>query len=55
LWWTDFTYFRIVAWGWYFLSTILDDISRYIICWRLTTTMALSDMTDTLQDAFNVH
>jgi len=40
LWQTDFTYFRIVGWGWYFLSTILDDFSRYIICWRLTTTMA---------------
>ena len=54
LWQTDFTYFRIVGWGWYFLSTILDDFSRYIICWRLTTTMASSDVTDTLQDALEV-
>ena len=46
LWQTDFTYFRIVGWGWYFLSTILDDYSRYIISWRLTTTMAASDVTD---------
>jgi len=51
LWQTDFTYFRIVGWGWYFLSTILDDYSRYIISWRLTTTMAASDVTDTLKDA----
>ena len=36
LWQTDFTYFRVVGWGWYFLSTILDDYSRYIITWRLT-------------------
>ena len=42
LWQTDFTYFRVVGWGWYFLSTILDDYSRYIISWRLTTTMAAS-------------
>ena len=54
LWQTDFTYFRIVGWGWYFLSTILDDFSRYIICWRLTTTMAASDVTDTLTDALEV-
>jgi transposase InsO family protein len=54
LWQTDFTYFRIVGWGWYFLSTILDDFSRYIICWRLTTTMAASDVTDTLTDALAV-
>ena len=51
LWQTDFTYFRIIGWGWYFLSTILDDYSRYIISWRLTTTMAASDVTDTLEDA----
>ena len=34
LWQTDFTYFRVVGWGWYFLSTVLDDYSRYIISWR---------------------
>ena len=51
LWQTDFTYFRVVGWGWYFLSTVLDDYSRYIISWRLTTTMAASDVTDTLEDA----
>ena len=54
LWQTDFTYFRVVGWGWYFLSTILDDYSRYIISWRLTTTMAASDVTDTLEDALKV-
>jgi len=31
LWQTDFTYFRVVGWGWYYLSTVLDDYSRYII------------------------
>jgi len=51
LWQTDFTYFRVVGWGWYFLSTVLDDYSRFIINWRLTTTMAASDVTATLEDA----
>jgi transposase len=46
LWQTDFTYFRVVGWGWYFLSTVLDDYSRYIISWRLTTTMAASGHRD---------
>ena len=41
----------MVGWGWYFLSTVLDDYSRYIISWRLTTTMATSDVTGTLEDA----
>ena len=54
LWQTDFTYFRVIGWGWYFLSTILDDYSRYIISWRLTTTMAASDVTGTLEDALAV-
>ena len=54
LWQTDFTYFRIVGWGWYFLSTVLDEYSRYIITWRLTTTMAAADVTGTLEDALKI-
>ena len=33
MWQTDFTYFKIIGWGWFYLSTILDDYSRYIIAW----------------------
>ena len=35
MWQTDFTYFKIIGWGWYYLSTILNDYSRYIIAWKL--------------------
>ena len=48
LWQTDFTYFKIIGWGWVYLSTILDDFSRYIISWKLCTTMAATDVQDTL-------
>jgi len=51
LWQTDFTYFKIVGWGWYYLSTVLDDYSRYILAWRLLTTMNADDVTRTLDDA----
>ena len=34
MWQTDFTYFKVIAWGWYYLSTVLDDYSRYIIHWN---------------------
>jgi transposase InsO family protein len=44
LWQTDFTYFKIVGWGWYYLLTVLDDFSRYIVSWKLFTGMAGSDV-----------
>ena len=48
LWQTDFTCFRVVGCGWYYLSTVLDDYSRYIIAWKLFQTMAASDVEETL-------
>lgn len=48
-WQTDFTYLKVIGWGWFYLSTILDDYSRYIISWKLCTTMKTSDVTDTLE------
>ena len=51
LWQTDFTYFKIVDWGWYYLSTVLDDYSRYILAWKLSATMAADDVEETLNIA----
>ena len=48
LWQTDFTYLKLIGWGWFYLSTVLDDFSRYIIAWKLCTGMATSDVEDTL-------
>jgi transposase InsO family protein len=48
LWQTDFTYLRVIGWGWFYLSTVLDDFSRYLLAWKLCTTMTATDVSDTL-------
>ena len=51
MWQTDFTYFRILGWGWYYLSTVLDDHSRYIVHWELCKTMKTEDVQRTITRA----
>ena len=38
----------MVGWGWYDLSTVLDDYSRKILAWTLSATMRVADVTETL-------
>ena len=51
LWQTYFTYFKVVAWGWYYLLTVLDDYSRYIVAWKLFTGMSSGDVKEVLEQA----
>ena len=51
MWQTDFTQFLVVDWGWYYLSTVLDDYSRYILAYKLSPTMNAQDAEDTLKIA----
>lgn len=53
MWQTDFTQFKVMGWGWYYLCTVLDDFSRYILAWRLAPTMAATDVQETLQLALD--
>jgi len=51
LWQTDFTYFKIVGWGWYYLISVLDDFSRYIIAWNLCERMDTEAVKAILKEA----
>lgn len=51
LWQTDFTYLKVVGWGWYYLGSILDDVSRYIIAWKLFVSMSVGDVKELLDMA----
>jgi putative transposase len=46
---TDFSYLKVIGWGWFYLSSVLDDFSRYIIAWKLCTTMKAEDVTAILE------
>ena len=49
-WHTDLMYLRIGD-SWYFLVTVLDAYSRYVVHWELLTTMRASDVRLVVQQA----
>lgn len=51
LWQTYFTCLMVIGWDWFYLRTILDIYSRYIISWKLSTRMTASDVKGTLNQA----
>jgi transposase InsO family protein len=38
----------VIGWGWFYLSTVLDDFSRYILAWKVCTTIKAEDVIATL-------
>jgi len=42
---------KIIGWGWYYLSTIIDDYSRYIVHWELCSTMQAKNDQSTIAQA----
>jgi putative transposase len=49
-WHTDLMYLRIAD-SWYFLVTVLDAYSRYVVHWELLTTMRAADVRLVIQEA----
>ena len=54
LWQTDFSYLKVVHWGWYYLTTILDDYSRFIIAWELCRNMRSDDVERVVSKALDI-
>ena len=51
MWATDASYFRIVGWGYYYLVTVMDDYSRFILAWKLQKDMSANSLIEVVQDA----
>jgi transposase InsO family protein len=51
MWATDASYFRVVGWGYYYLVTVMDDYSRFILAWKLQKDMSANSLIEVIQQA----
>jgi transposase len=51
LWATDCSHLKVFDWGWYYLVTVMDDYSRFILAWELKIDMAVGSLIDVIQKA----
>ena len=54
LWATDASYFRVAGWSYYYMVTVLDDFSRFILAWRLQVDMTTTSLIEVVQDAVDL-
>lgn len=54
LWATDASYFRVAGWGYYYVVTVMDDFSRFILAWRLQLDMTSASLIEVVQDAVDL-
>ncbi|NIS68467.1 MAG: IS3 family transposase [Proteobacteria bacterium] len=54
LWATDCAYLKVMGWGWYYLVTVMDDFSRFILAWELKSDMAAGSLIDVVQQAVDL-
>ena len=53
MWATDVSYFRVVGWGYYYLVTVMDDYSRFILAWKLQRDMSADSLIEVIQEAID--
>jgi putative transposase len=51
MWATDASYFRVVSWGYFYLVTVMDDYSRFILAWKLKKDMSANSLIEVVQEA----
>ena len=51
MWATDASYFRVAGWGYYYLVTVMDDYSRFILAWKLQRDMTADSLIEVVQEA----
>jgi len=51
LWATDCSHIKVIGWGWYYLVTVMDDYSRFILAWELKSDMTSNSLIDVVQKA----
>jgi len=51
MWATDVSYFRVIGWGYYYLVTVIDDYSRFILAWKLQKDMSANSLIEVIQEA----
>ena len=51
MWATDASYFRVVGWGYYYLVTVMDDYSRFILAHKLQRDMTSDSFIEVVQEA----
>jgi len=54
LWASDCCHLKVIDWGWYYLITVMDDYSRFILGWDLKVDMTAISLTDVIQQAVDV-
>jgi putative transposase len=51
MWATDASYFKVIGWGYYYLVTVMDDYSRFILAWKLQKDMSANSLIGVVQEA----
>jgi putative transposase len=54
LWAIDCCHLKVINWGWYYLVTVMDDYSRFILGWDIKVDMAAGSLADVVQQAVDV-